>query len=83
MLKLQTTRKENTAYALACGYVTRKYYGAISVDLWREHGVYHVRAHDHATGKRQFWESFRTLKEAQAFYKEIKFSVVEREKESV
>lgn len=40
-----------SAYGLACGYVERRERNGISVELWREHGAYHVRAHDSAAGR--------------------------------
>src|SRR5262245_30259096 len=57
-----------TAYALACGYVESKDIGQVNVALWQEHVVFHVRAHDRGTGRRVFWESFRTMTEARRLY---------------
>jgi len=56
-----------TAYALSCGCmethrVPRGH--MVNVNLWKEHGTYHVRAHNHTTGKRLFWDSFDTLTKA-------------------
>lgn len=56
-------RGKLTAYALACGYIEKKERGTVQVTLWREHGVYHVRAHDFERG-RIFWDSFITLTDA-------------------
>ena len=51
-------------YALACGYVEQRIIGKLHVDLWREHGVYHVRAHEFDGRGRIAWESFSVLQEA-------------------
>ena len=54
-----------SAYQLACGYTQRlPYLDKISILLWKEHGVYHVRVYDHENSKRLSWESFRLLKDA-------------------
>lgn len=51
-----------TPYALACGYIERVEIDAFtSVQLWAEHGVYHVRA---VYGPGRTWETFPTLGEA-------------------
>lgn len=67
-MELKDKRGRLTAYGLACGYVeTKDGYGR-SARLWREHGVYHVRANDAETRARIFWDSFATLKQARARY---------------
>lgn len=53
-----------TKYQLACGDVDRFTLGGHNVTLWQEHGVYHVRWHNHNTQRRMVWLSFRTLTEA-------------------
>lgn len=65
------TMHKLTSYQLACGAVQSKRTGAHNmtlVNLWLEHGVYHVRAHDFMHGRRLDWQSFPTLKEAQKCY---------------
>ena len=57
-----------TAYELSCGYVQRtvprSLLPSLTITLWREHGTYHVRAHDFKGRGRLFWDSFRTVTEA-------------------
>ena len=56
-------------YALACGYVQKREVSpGIEVSLWREHGVYHVRAHDFENGRRVFWRSGK-LTECRKIYR--------------
>jgi hypothetical protein len=64
--KFSADPRKPTAYEFACGAVQRRRLAPdFDVTLWREHGVYHVRAHNHgAEGGRVFWDSFRTLTEA-------------------
>ncbi len=59
MTKFKTANGRLTGYALACGYVERveSEDKSISIDLWREHDCYHVRAHNFNKG-RIFWDSF-------------------------
>jgi hypothetical protein len=52
-----------SAYELACGYIQRIEKKGVVVTLWREHGVYHVRAHEYSKGRIQ-WNTFRLLKDA-------------------
>lgn len=60
-----------TAQQFACGYVQRKERKGIAVTLWLEHGVYHVRAHDHGVHERLEWQVGRTLKQAITLYRAI------------
>jgi len=54
-----------TRYELNCGCIERKgSLNNITVTLWKEHNVYHVRAHDFVNSKRIMWQSFQTLKPA-------------------
>jgi hypothetical protein len=58
-----------TAYSFACGYIERKSTEeSVDTDLWHEHACFHVRQHDFGNGKRVFWESFPTLKEARKLF---------------
>ncbi len=59
-----------SVYGFACGLVESAYHGRVNVTLWREHGCYHVRAHDHENSRRLFWDSFRTLGEARRRFRE-------------
>jgi hypothetical protein len=70
MTTLKTASGQLTRYALSCGYVEFSPTTASTViTLWREHGVYHVRAHNHETGQREAWRVFRTLTAARRFYR--------------
>jgi predicted metal-dependent hydrolase len=57
-----------SAYQLACGgiqtYAKLHQSAKITLTLWREHGVYHVRSHNHDSHRRLVWECKRTLTEA-------------------
>lgn len=67
MPELKTKGGLVSAYGFACGYIERKQLGTVSVSLWSESGIYHVRAHCAHHGRR-FWESFRTLGAARKHY---------------
>lgn len=67
-ITIHDSRSRLTAYGLSCGYIERKKLGFVSITLWREHDVYHVRAHNHDTGQRVFWDSFDTLFAARRHY---------------
>lgn len=70
-----------TAYQLACGAVQifeGQCAGSFKVELYMEHGVYHVRSFHEvldplgpSTIKRH-WSSFHTVKEAQKLFSELK-----------
>ncbi len=47
----------------------------VSLSLWKEHGVYHLRAHDFALHGRIFWSRHRTLTEARKAWSEGKRTV--------
>jgi len=64
-----TARGELTGYGLACGYIERAEARGISITLWKEHNCYHVRAHNHNTGERLYWNTFDTLTEARKDYR--------------
>ena len=61
-----------SAYNLACGYVQRFERGNFTVSLWKEHGVYHVRAHEFDGRGRIAWEVFSTLKPARKAFQSMK-----------
>lgn len=62
--RLITRNGRLTNYALACGYVERRYSGHERITLWKEHHVFHVRGTERHTGKRTFWLSFDKLSDA-------------------
>lgn len=65
-----------SAYALACGYIQRKVAGQMTIELYREHMVYHVRAIPNG-GKWLKWRTFDTLKEArQVFAKFVREELI-------
>ena len=68
--KFYTAKGRLNVYSFACGYQERRELpNGIEVTLWHEGGpCYHVRSHDHATGKRIFWESFPHLTEARRLF---------------
>jgi len=68
--QFHTARGLLTAYALACGYIHVRVRNTVSVTLWREHGCYHVRAHDSERG-RLWWDSFITLTDARKRFNSI------------
>jgi len=70
MTPLKTKTGLLTAYGLACGYIQEKELSPnVWVTLWHEGGpCYHVRAHDHNTGKRLFWFASGSLKECRKVY---------------
>jgi hypothetical protein len=61
-----------TPYAFACGYQESRalaYHDDARVTLWNEGGpLYHVRAHDRANGRRLFWASTESIRDARALY---------------
>jgi hypothetical protein len=70
-MQLSTKHNRLTAYGLACGYVERQEAIGRQVTLWREHGVYHVRAHDFREHKRLAWETYIHLHIAQRAYRAL------------
>ena len=67
-----------TAHMLACGAVFREHIGAVGkVEIWMEHGVYHVRGirHPDDADADNGWSDQRTFErniEAWSAYSEIK-----------
>ena len=68
MPKFKNATGQLTAYALACGYIERKLDGPVEVELYHEHGVYHVRGFDAHTRERLFWESTNVLMTARDMF---------------
>lgn len=60
-----------TAYELACGSVQSSNKNGITVKLWKEHNVYHVRAHDLNEHLRLEWSSFKNLTLAQKEFRNL------------
>lgn len=74
--ELRTKAGTISAYGFACGYVESVYHGRVNVTLWQEHGVYHVRAHDHGNKRRVFWDSFRLLSDARSHFRHARALIV-------
>lgn len=70
MTQIHNANHDVSAYGLACGYIQQRTMkcGA-EVTLWREGGVYHVRAHNHNDGKRLFWFVNESLTKCRAIYR--------------
>ena len=66
---MKTKQGALTDYALSCGYKEVGGSHAVNVELWKEHGTYHVRAHNHELGCRLFWLSFQSLTKARWHFK--------------
>ena len=66
--KFRNATGQLTAYALGCGYKERKLDGPVEVELYCEHGCYHIRGFDTETRHRLFWESTNNLAQARAFF---------------
>ena len=63
--KFRTKSGRLTLYSFACGYYERKRTSDdVETTIWMEHGTFEVRQHDHANGKRVFWQGFETLRQA-------------------
>lgn len=64
--RFYTASNRLTPYALACGYVETIEHKGHTLTLWQDGGCigYHVRQHDHNTGKRIFWDCPHTLSQA-------------------
>jgi hypothetical protein len=55
-------------YELSCGYVESAMRNKVQVKLWKEHGVYHIRAHDFNSHARIDWKVYPELKQARACF---------------
>lgn len=55
-----------TPYGFACGYIERKGDGDNRAMLEMEHGIYHVKGFRDGV---HFWQSFRAIGDARAFYR--------------
>jgi hypothetical protein len=66
--KLRNKNGTLSNYGFACGYTEEVEIVGVRLQLWKE-GLWQVRAHDHRTGQRLFWESFDKKSDAIAFYK--------------
>ena len=67
-----------THYELSGGYVQIAESNGTRVTLWKEHGVFHVRAHDFDSGKRIVWKSYRTLTDAREAWRAWKHACITR-----
>lgn len=70
MANIHNKNGDLSAYGLGCGYIQSHNNHGLNVTLWREHGAYHVRAHDFTTGKRMVWEVFGHLGPARKLYRQ-------------
>ena len=81
--KFFTSRGWLTNYALACGYIETQEeevinhgftdhpnFEGVSVSMWLEGSVYHIRVHNFTEVKRVLWECKETLPEARKFFVE-------------
>ena len=57
-----------SAYEFACGGIQSFNAGNLRVTIWREHGVYHVRAHEFDGRGRIDWKAFPTLARARKYF---------------
>lgn len=69
------------AYDLSCGKVQKEninvtYLYYVTIELYKEHNVYHVRAFNHFRGSsvsdRLAWDTYNKVKDARKRYKELK-----------
>jgi predicted metal-dependent hydrolase len=72
---INDSRGRVTSYGFACGYTEEYEANDIRVVLWREHGTYHVRAHNHAENERLFWDCFDRLSQARKRYERGKRNI--------
>ena len=67
-----------TGYYLNCGYVQRctmrqnEDHDPLHIELWIEHGAFHVRAHDHELHGRINWSTYDNLTAARYKFAELK-----------
>lgn len=61
--------KKPTAYEFACGALQSYNQGDLSIKIWCEHGVYHVRAHEYNGAGRKDWQVYRTLGDARCHFR--------------
>lgn len=57
-----------SAYELSCGALQTYNQGDLRITLWREHNVYHVRAHEFNGAGRKDWQVYRTLTAARKHF---------------
>lgn len=70
--KFYTKKGDLSAYSFACGYVQSDSKEGIEKELYKEHGIFHVRVFENGT--RTKWESLYTLTEARKIYNSIKIN---------
>lgn len=61
-----------TAYGFACGYIQVKEKGKARKELYKEHGVYHVKQWKTYPSKPVIWVSTEFLTTARKAFKKIK-----------
>ena len=57
-----------TVYGFDCGYIERRETDFISLELYKEHGIYHVRLNSFYNRNDNFWKSFENLQEAKILF---------------
>jgi hypothetical protein len=73
--------KKETNYNLACGYLQRctmkqsANHEPLHIELWLEHGCYHVRAHDLELHGRIDWSTYDNLTCARYKFAELKRNI--------
>lgn len=73
--------KKTIGYDLMCGAVQRcmmkqlAHHEPLHIDLWLEHGCYHVRAHDHELHGRIDWSTYDNLTGARYKFAELKRNI--------
>ena len=63
-----------SSYGLSCGYIQKNVSCAYEVQLYREHGIYHVRNIQTRDGGNRTiisWKCYETLLEAKKQYQQI------------
>lgn len=65
------TANGTTPYGFDCGYQDTNEHKGVSTRLYREHGTYHVRQHDHVRNERLAWERFERLTDARKRYRAL------------
>lgn len=67
-MNTHTASGRPTPYGFDCGYQETTEAHDVTVTLYREHGTYHVRAHDHARHERLAWTRYEMIGPARREY---------------
>ena len=63
-----------SSYGLSCGCIQKHITWAYETQLYKEHGIYHVRNIQTSDGGKRtiiFWQCYETLEEAKKQYKKL------------